>query len=145
MDSVLEPIFSTIVAFITEFFSALINIIFYNRVTTVLFALLFFNLLGFYLMKLDKKIAKSNAKIKEENPDKDEKELKKMLRKRISENTLLLNALVGGSLGILGGMYVFRHKTQKPKFTVGVPVIIVLHIILIVYSLITTLISNNAT
>ena len=136
MDSVLDPIFAKIVEFLTDLFGGIIAVIFYNGVTTVIFGLLFFNALGFYLMKLDKKIAQYNGKIKEENPDKDEKELKKLLRTRISETSLLLTAWVGGSLGVLGGMYVFRHKTQKPKFRVGVPVIIALQIILIIYSLI---------
>ena len=66
----------------------------------------------------------------------DEKELKKLLRKRISENSLLLTAFIGGSLGVLGGMYLFHHKTQKPKFRVGVPIIIGFQVILIIYSLI---------
>ena len=140
MDSFLDPIFAKIVEVLTTIFSTIIGIIFYNGVTTVIFGLLFFNLLGFYLMKLDKSIAKSNGEIKEKNKDKNEKELKKLLRKRISESSLLLTAFVGGSLGILGGMYVFRHKTQKPAFRVGVPIIIAFQIILIIYSLIKNLI-----
>lgn len=43
---------------------------------------------------------------------------------RISESTLLSVALFGGSLGILLGMFVFHHKTNKPLFFIGVPVII---------------------
>ena len=43
---------------------------------------------------------------------------------RIPEKTLLLLAVLGGSLGALLGMYVFHHKTQKTKFVIGVPVII---------------------
>ena len=136
MDSVLDPIFAKIVEFITALFSGIISFIFYNGVTTAIFGLLFFNGLGFYLMKLDKKIAQNNGKIKDENPNLEEKELKKLLRKRISENSLLLTALVGGSLGVLGGMYAFRHKTQKPKFRVGVPIIIGFQVVLIIYSLI---------
>ncbi len=136
MDSFLDPIFTKIVEFITTVFDGIFSIIFYNSVTTVIFGLLFFNALGFYLMKLDKKIAISNGEIKEKNPDKDEKELKKLLRKRISENSILLNAFVGGSLGVLAGMYVFRHKTQKPKFKIGVPLIIIFQVILIIYGLI---------
>ena len=92
MDSVLDPIFAKIVEFLTDLFGGIIAVIFYNGVTTVIFGLLFFNALGFYLMKLDKKIAQYNGKIKEENPDKDEKELKKLLRTRISETSLLLTA-----------------------------------------------------
>ncbi len=43
---------------------------------------------------------------------------------RISETTLLSVALFGGSLGILFGMFVFHHKTAKPLFFIGVPVIL---------------------
>ena len=48
---------------------------------------------------------------------------------RIPEATLLLVAVLGGSIGSLLGMYMFRHKTKHLKFTVGIPVILVLQII----------------
>ena len=35
---------------------------------------------------------------------------------RISERTLFAVAFLGGSVGILGGMHVFRHKTKHAKF-----------------------------
>ena len=44
----------------------------------------------------------------------------------IPESTLLLSAAIGGSIGSLAGMYTFRHKTKHLKFTLGVPVILVL-------------------
>ncbi len=50
---------------------------------------------------------------------------------RISENTLLSFAIIGGSLGILIGMNFFRHKTKKNKFKLGVPIIILIQIILV--------------
>ena len=49
---------------------------------------------------------------------------------RIPEATLLTFAAVGGSLGCLMGMRIFRHKTLKPKFFVGVPIILVLQVML---------------
>ena len=49
---------------------------------------------------------------------------------RIPERTLLLIAALGGSLGSLLGMYLFHHKTRHPKFTVGIPLILVLQIFL---------------
>lgn len=51
---------------------------------------------------------------------------------RIKEATLLVLALIGGSIGEIIGMYLFHHKTQKPRFFIGVPVIIVLQILLII-------------
>ncbi len=51
---------------------------------------------------------------------------------RIPEATLMGIAAIGGSLGSLIGMYLFRHKTRHAKFTVGVPVLLVIHIIILV-------------
>jgi len=51
---------------------------------------------------------------------------------RIRESTLIGAAIVGGSLGLLLGMLVFRHKTKHPKFTIGVPIILIIQIILAV-------------
>lgn len=42
---------------------------------------------------------------------------------RIPEKTLLLLALCGGSIGAYAGMHFFRHKTQKPLFKIGIPLI----------------------
>ena len=57
---------------------------------------------------------------------------------RIKESTLLIIAVLGGSIGSIAGMYTFRHKTQKPRFYVGLPIIIVLQILIIVAILIET-------
>lgn len=51
---------------------------------------------------------------------------------RIPEATLMGIAAIGGSLGSLIGMYLFRHKTRHPKFTVGIPVLLAIHAVLIV-------------
>lgn len=47
---------------------------------------------------------------------------------RIPESTLMGVAAIGGSIGSLLGMYTFRHKTQHPKFTVGIPLILAIQI-----------------
>ncbi len=45
-------------------------------------------------------------------------------RFRIRESVLLGLAALGGSVGGLAGMYVFRHKTRKNRFRVGIPMIL---------------------
>ena len=67
------------------------------------------NALGFLLMLIDKAKAKKK-------------------KWRIPEATLIGSAIIGGSIGALAGMYTFRHKTKHPKFTVGIPVILVLQV-----------------
>ena len=67
--------------------------------------LLIINALGFTLMLSDKLRAKNR-------------------RWRIPESVLMLTAAIGGSIGTLAGMHLFRHKTRHPKFTVGVPCIL---------------------
>lgn len=49
---------------------------------------------------------------------------------RIPEARLLLFAALGGSIGSLAGMYTFRHKTLHPKFTLGVPLILAVQVVL---------------
>ena len=53
-------------------------------------------------------------------------------RWRISEAAIILAALLGGSTGALAGMRIFHHKTRHRKFTIGIPVILALQIILMV-------------
>ena len=48
---------------------------------------------------------------------------------RIPEATLFLVAIIGGSVGSIAGMYLFRHKTKHWYFVAGMPVILVLQII----------------
>lgn len=49
---------------------------------------------------------------------------------RIRESTLIGSAALGGSIGALCGMYLFRHKTKHLKFTLGIPVILILQLAL---------------
>lgn len=71
--------------------------------------LILMNLIAFALYGIDKRRAKQGAW-------------------RISEYTLLLIALLGGSLGALLGMRYFRHKTRHRKFRYGVPLILLLQL-----------------
>ena len=52
---------------------------------------------------------------------------------RISEHTLFLFTWLGGGIGTICGMYKFRHKTKKLKFTIGMPLILALETIFIIY------------
>lgn len=53
--------------------------------------------------------------------------------RRTPEKVLLSLAVFGGSIGAFLGMLLFRHKIRKPKFYMGVPVIIILQVVLLVY------------
>lgn len=53
-------------------------------------------------------------------------------RWRIPERTLLGVCAIGGSLGGLIGMKLFRHKTLHPQFSIGIPVMLAVHIVLLV-------------
>jgi uncharacterized membrane protein YsdA (DUF1294 family) len=52
---------------------------------------------------------------------------------RISEVTLLMLAVIGGSIGALLGMKVWHHKTMHKKFKYGLPLILLAQIALLVY------------
>ncbi|MEQ8175109.1 MAG: DUF1294 domain-containing protein [Syntrophomonadaceae bacterium] len=56
-------------------------------------------------------------------------------RRRISEKSLFLAAVLGGSLGGLLAMYMFRHKTLHRKFKLGMPLILIIQLALLVYLL----------
>jgi len=50
---------------------------------------------------------------------------------RIAEATLLVLAVVGGSIGALLGMKVWHHKTKHKKFSYGLPLILLAQIAII--------------
>ena len=54
-------------------------------------------------------------------------------RWRISETSLLLLAVLGGSIGAWLGMKVWHHKTMHKKFKFGIPAIIMMQAIIIWY------------
>jgi uncharacterized membrane protein YsdA (DUF1294 family) len=77
----------------------------------IIIYLLIINIFGFFIMWLDKQKAKKS-------------------KWRIKENTLFLVAGLGGGIGTIAGMYTFRHKTQKLKFVIGFPAIIIIQILI---------------
>lgn len=52
---------------------------------------------------------------------------------RVPEKVLLWLAFLGGSAGAYLGMSIFRHKTKHTKFTVLVPLFLLIHIVLVVW------------
>lgn len=72
------------------------------------------NLLSFLTMGLDKLKAKRGSR-------------------RVPESTLFLMAIIGGSVGGIGGIYAFRHKTLHKQFTIGFPLILILQIVLVLF------------
>jgi len=75
--------------------------------------LVFMQLVAIFITIRDKRSAKKN-------------------RWRVKESTLLLVSILGGSVAMLFTMHMIRHKTQRKKFIVGIPLIIVLQIALII-------------
>ena len=75
--------------------------------------LIIINAAGLLLMLADKRKAKEGAW-------------------RIPEATLIGTALLGGSIGILAGMYLVRHKTRHLTFTLGIPLILFVQLILVI-------------
>ncbi|WDV45506.1 DUF1294 domain-containing protein [Clostridiaceae bacterium M8S5] len=47
-------------------------------------------------------------------------------RQRIRESTFITLSILGGATGVLIGMVVFKHKTKKNKFRIGVPIIYII-------------------
>lgn len=51
---------------------------------------------------------------------------------RIPERTLFLSAAVGGSIGAMYGMHLFRHKTKHKSFLFGMPAILALQLLIVI-------------
>ena len=81
-----------------------------NAVTLILVYLIVINFISFTAMGVDKARARKRLW-------------------RIPESTLFVLALIGGSVGSIAGMYVFRHKTRHWYFVYGMPAILLLQIL----------------
>lgn len=82
-------------------------------IENIIIYLLIMNLFTFLIMGIDKKKAKKG-------------------RWRVPEKTLFILVALGGGIGGIAGMYVFRHKTKKMKFIIGFPLIIIMQIVVII-------------
>lgn len=52
--------------------------------------------------------------------------------RRVPENTLFMFTILGGGVGTILGIYIFKHKTKKKKFTVGMPIILIIEVLLFI-------------
>lgn len=84
-----------------------------NAVTLIVVYLVVVNLISFILMGVDKSKARKRSW-------------------RIPESTLFVLALIGGSIGSIAGMHLFRHKTRHWYFLYGMPAILIIQILIIV-------------
>ena len=80
----------------------------------VLYYLLTINIFTMYTFFLDKSKAKNH-------------------KWRIKERTLFLLSIIGGSLGALLGMKLFKHKTKHWYFKYGIPFILIIQIIFVLF------------
>lgn len=114
---IIDKVLNTVLTPIVNFIGGILIFILSRKWLAILVWILSINLIGIILMKKDKQYAKED-------------------KYRIKESTLLATAAAGGSIGIYLGMRKFRHKTLHKKFTIGVPVIMALQAIFIIYEII---------
>lgn len=84
-----------------------------NRELLIGIPVVLLNGLGFFIMGYDKLKAKTGSW-------------------RIQERSLLLIAFAGGAIGVFLGMKVFHHKTRHLSFTIGLPLLVVINLIMLV-------------
>ena len=87
-----------------------------NTTTLILLYIVLINILTFFIYGIDKLKAKKS-------------------KWRVSENTLMGMAIIGGSIGAWLGMKIWHHKTLHKKFKYGVPLILVAQTALCCYLL----------
>ena len=84
-----------------------------NAITLIIIYLAGINFLSFVVMGVDKYKARKRAW-------------------RIPESTLFVLALIGGSVGSIAGMHLFRHKTRHWYFLYGMPAILIVQVIIVI-------------
>lgn len=97
-------------------FEDTINISSIFTIQNIIIYLIIINIITFLAMWLDKRKAKKG-------------------KWRISEGALFMLAILGGSIGGIAGMYTFRHKTKKHRFTIGFSAILIIEILIIAFYL----------
>ena len=82
-------------------------------VKNIVIYLILINLITFLAMYIDKRKAKKG-------------------KRRIPEKTLFILVGLGGGIGGILGMYLFRHKTKKTRFVIGFPAILIFEILVVI-------------
>lgn len=82
-------------------------------VKNIVIYLILINLITFLAMYIDKIKAKKG-------------------KRRIPEKTLFILVGLGGGIGGILGMYLFRHKTKKTRFVIGFPAILIFEVLVVI-------------
>ncbi len=96
--------------YIQSFISTSINHHLNNLGIYFIYYYIIINIYGFIMAGLDKRKARRR-------------------QFRTQELSFFVVSLLGGALGVVMGMTVFRHKTQKSKFYIGIPSIFLLNLV----------------
>lgn len=115
-NEVVNGIIDTILSPILAVLNWVIELLFSNNTILMIIFFILINLIAIILMKRDKQYAENGER-------------------RIKEATLLIVALVGGSIGMYYAMFKYKHKTLHNKFSIGIPVIIVIQFAFVSYLL----------
>ena len=79
----------------------------------VIIYIILINIIAFLAMYIDKRKAKKG-------------------KRRIPEKTLFILVGLGGGIGGILGMYLFRHKTKKTRFVIGFPAILIFEVLVVI-------------
>ncbi len=82
-------------------------------VKNIVIYLILINLITFLAMYIDKRKAKKG-------------------KRRIPEKTLFILVGLGGGIGGILGMYLFRHKTKKTRFVIGFSAILIFEVLVVI-------------
>lgn len=82
-------------------------------VKNIVIYLILINIIAFLAMYIDKRKAKKG-------------------KRRIPEKTLFILVGLGGGIGGIIGMYLFRHKTKKTRFVIGFPAILIFEVLVVI-------------
>lgn len=82
-------------------------------VKNIVIYLILINIIAFLAMYIDKRKAKKG-------------------KRRIPEKTLFILVGLGGGIGGILAMYLFRHKTKKTRFVIGFPTILIFEVLVVI-------------